>query len=553
VVEQTTINYVYDPLYRLTEANYSDGLYFRYTYDAVGNRLTEKKCAILPCGTPITNTYTYDIANRLTSVNGQTYTWDNNGNLLNDGTSTYVYDAANRLVSVSNQSSVSSYQYNGLGDRVSQTVNSATTNYALDLNAGLTQVLADGTNTYLYGNGRIGELQPAGFAYHLGDALGSVRQLVDAGGGVTLARSYEPYGTTLPSGGTGSSVFAFAGEQTDSTGLSYNRARYYSPTLGRFFQQDSWGGDFNSPMTQHGYLYAYANPILYTDPSGHDPWWCDDQADPESCRQSYYNAIRPMVSSGSSSASTATATSTSSPTVTPTAACTPTQSIPIPSAPVLGAIDSNWEKAKSNYEAIRDRLKPEALEPDPVYGKRINATHLMAMVIDKELGSLYDRGSSILNQALAAVGNQYSSICKDCAHSVTSQIAWLTTIEGWYNRTPERILNNYVRFVDNGIAARVIAGTTYTGRGITWGNYKPSSALDLYEQQARSNQWLRATWIETWCKTSQAASAYQTECARYAGDHGMCQGVLDTGRESLVSFDRHSPESCRVFGALIPT
>ncbi len=28
------------------------------------------KCAVLPCGTPITNTYVYDNANRLTFVNG---------------------------------------------------------------------------------------------------------------------------------------------------------------------------------------------------------------------------------------------------------------------------------------------------------------------------------------------------------------------------------------------------------------------------------------------------------------------------------------------------
>jgi len=193
----TTITYVYDPLYRLKEANYSDSRYFHYTYDSVGNRLTETKCAILPCGTPVTNTYVYDNANRLTSVNGQTYQWDDNGNLLNDGPSTYVYDAANRLTSVSNQSSVSSYQYNGLGDRLSQTVDSVTTNYALDLNAGLTQVLADGSNTYLYGNGRIGELQPAGFVYHLGDALGSVRQLTDGSGEVRMAKAYEPFGSGL--------------------------------------------------------------------------------------------------------------------------------------------------------------------------------------------------------------------------------------------------------------------------------------------------------------------------------------------------------------------
>ena len=36
-------------------------------------------------------------ANRLTYVNGITYTWDANSNLLSDGTSTYTYTHANRL------------------------------------------------------------------------------------------------------------------------------------------------------------------------------------------------------------------------------------------------------------------------------------------------------------------------------------------------------------------------------------------------------------------------------------------------------------------------
>jgi uncharacterized protein RhaS with RHS repeats len=59
----------------------------------VGNRLTQTRT--------ITNTQVitsvYDNANRLTSVGGQAYTWDANGNLLNDGASQYVYDQANRV------------------------------------------------------------------------------------------------------------------------------------------------------------------------------------------------------------------------------------------------------------------------------------------------------------------------------------------------------------------------------------------------------------------------------------------------------------------------
>ena len=234
--------------------------------------------------------YAYDAANRLTSVNGVAYTWDNNGNLLNDGTNTYTYDAANRLTSVVGGGNTSSYTYNGLGDRLSQTVNAATTNYTLDLNAGLTQVLADGSNTYLYGAMRIGELQAGGMAYHLGDALGSVRQLTDAGGNVTLARSYEPYGTTLSSAGTGSSVFQFTGEQRDTaTNLTYLRARYLASYLNQWIQPDMIVPDWRNPQALNRYSYVNNNPVNFTDPSGH----CSDDpnVDDDECWKTYAKVV----------------------------------------------------------------------------------------------------------------------------------------------------------------------------------------------------------------------------------------------------------------------
>ncbi len=79
VNDVTSLTYTYDGLYRLGNANYSNSNVFTYTYDAVGNRLTEQ----INGGSVVNSTY--DIANRLTSVGAQTYTWDNNGNLLNDG------------------------------------------------------------------------------------------------------------------------------------------------------------------------------------------------------------------------------------------------------------------------------------------------------------------------------------------------------------------------------------------------------------------------------------------------------------------------------------
>ena len=148
VYGSTTITYIYDPLQRVKEANYSNGDYYHYTYDAVGNRLTQNKSII---GLLTTDTYVYDNANRIASANGVNYNYDANGNLLNDGTNAYAYDSANRLKSLNG---TTTYSYNGLGDRLMQNG----IHYTLDLNTGLTQVLSDGTNSYLYGNGRISQI-----------------------------------------------------------------------------------------------------------------------------------------------------------------------------------------------------------------------------------------------------------------------------------------------------------------------------------------------------------------------------------------------------------
>ncbi len=205
----TTIIYTYDPLYRLTNANYTSGSVFTYTYDAVGNRLTEQT------ELGATTYYTYDVANRLTNVGLTAYTWDNNGNLLYDGAITYTYDVANRLITATQSVNTYGFTYNGLGDRLRQMVNGVPITYALDINTGLTQVLADGPNVYLYGVNRVAQQSPTSTDYFLSDALGSVRQLTTVTASVTLARSYQPFGTILNSTGAGTTSYAFTGEWHD--------------------------------------------------------------------------------------------------------------------------------------------------------------------------------------------------------------------------------------------------------------------------------------------------------------------------------------------------
>ena len=62
----------------------------------------------------------------------------------------------------------------------------------------------------------------------------------------------------------------FAGEQRDSeAGLDYLRARYYDPFLGRFISANAYEGSLDDPLSLHDYLYADANPVVNTDPSGY--------------------------------------------------------------------------------------------------------------------------------------------------------------------------------------------------------------------------------------------------------------------------------------------
>jgi YD repeat-containing protein len=200
-----TVSYIYDPLNRLTEATYSDGTFYRYTYDAVGNRTSEAT----PFGTV---TSTYDAANRLSSVGGVAYTWDANGNLLGDGVRTYGYNHANRLSQVVQGGDTYTFGYDGLGNRYRQTANGSPTTFVLDTNAPLTQVLSDGADTYLYGVSRIAQVSATSREYFLGDALGSVRLLVDEAGEVVRTQSYQPYGEGLAGTGTGTTSYGFAGE-----------------------------------------------------------------------------------------------------------------------------------------------------------------------------------------------------------------------------------------------------------------------------------------------------------------------------------------------------
>jgi RHS repeat-associated protein len=140
----------------------------------------------------------------------------------------------------------------------------------------------DGSNNvlarYLFGPGGIDDLQTRtvasganmGVSAYLKDKQGSVRDLqAFASGALVDHLDYDGFGNVTESTSAAGDRYKYTAREYDtSSGLYYDRARYYGPAIGRFWSEDPTGfaaGDANL------YRYVANNPTNATDPSGEAP------------------------------------------------------------------------------------------------------------------------------------------------------------------------------------------------------------------------------------------------------------------------------------------
>ncbi|WP_275041015.1 DNRLRE domain-containing protein [Nocardiopsis valliformis] len=310
-------SFSYDPLSQLTEdtlvsATGDTTVSTTYEYDAAGNITERSTQGTMPSGR---HQYAYDQASRLiswTSPDEQEteYSWDASGNRVQAGAQTFEFDERNqllsssggdtwsynpdgtlksqfvdgelrtpqfdgfeRMVSVGNGSG--EYSYDALGRVAEREAGSQEHTFVYQGLGNNPTAVLDGTDTPVsqYGRDVSGGLlsvadQGRAPALAYGNSHGDLIATHTSTGAVVTSTDFGPFGEQL--GGALASSVGYQGEWTDpDTGDVNMHARWYQPGTGRFASRDTVTLEPFPSVQANRFTYGNANPVRYTDPSGH--------------------------------------------------------------------------------------------------------------------------------------------------------------------------------------------------------------------------------------------------------------------------------------------
>lgn len=279
----------YDSINRLTEAVEKTGTTQNWKqtfgYDRFGNRTNFYQIVgstELPTNN-ITKPTIDQANNRFTT--GQGYTYDLNGNLIEDAQGrSFTFNGDDKQTVVRDLSIpvppmnpdanvIGRYFYDGSGARVKKVTNTETTVFVYDAGGALTAEYSTQTPP-----------SSPTTSYLTTDHLGSPRVITDDNGEVIARRDFMPFGEELGAGvglRTESLKYSYLGsdrvrqrftgyEKDDETQLDFAEARMYQNKHGRFTAPDPLlaSASATDPQTFNRYTYTGNDPINRTDPSG---------------------------------------------------------------------------------------------------------------------------------------------------------------------------------------------------------------------------------------------------------------------------------------------
>lgn len=282
---QESVTFRYDQKNQLLEECYG-GDVSRYQYDPAGNRISQEYNGQK---TVLTYNQKNQLLSRKTEGVASFYTYDKQGSLIeervDDKIRKYHYDSLNRQQEVIlPDGDFQRNRYDAEGLRAEMEENGRLC-WFLFHQGEIVGELGKGDvlrSRYIRGHGVEYIEQEQKQLEVLKDEQKSTVFLLDEDHELMGAYAYDGFGNLRTNYGNVDNRILYTGQQYDSlSGQYYLRARYYSPQLGRFLQEDTFHGDGLN-------LYAYCanNAVNYYDPSGYaktcnEVNWSDGQVDPK--------------------------------------------------------------------------------------------------------------------------------------------------------------------------------------------------------------------------------------------------------------------------------
>ena len=281
-----TIEYEYDAEERITKVTDSVDGTTEYTYDALGQLLTER------LNGHIINSMTYDTYGNISSKSGKTYFYDPvwKDLLVKVDSEEIVYDAQGNPTKYLGHDLTwekgrqlksfdkNTYTYNANGIRTSKTINGVKHEYTLDGTKILKETWDGNTLTPLYDNEEsVCGIIYNGFAYYFMKNLqGDIIAITDTKGKVVASYTYDAWGVcTIISDTTGNiariNPFRYRGYYYDEEiGLYYLQSRYYDPEIDRFLNVDALEMDTSLlRLSNNLFVYCDNSPISFYDLYGY--------------------------------------------------------------------------------------------------------------------------------------------------------------------------------------------------------------------------------------------------------------------------------------------
>ena len=266
--EHGDYTYAYDELNRLTTALNPTLPDESYTYDKLGNRITDVK---------VQGQISYNADNELESYGSTGYDYDANGNMTRKTQGTdvtaFFYNQEDRLVKVEDGSGnvTATYGYDPFGRRLWKEVDGTKTffHYANEGLVGEYNATGAEIKTYGYKPGSQWTTDPlfmkvgSEYYWYQNDHNGTPQKLIATNGLVVWDGKYDAFGNCQIEIEGITNNLRFAGQYYDAeTGLHYNLNRYYDPQLGRYLRADPFGDGLNL------YAYCFNDPNGLIDPLG---------------------------------------------------------------------------------------------------------------------------------------------------------------------------------------------------------------------------------------------------------------------------------------------